>query len=214
MIKRILHYCKGDFIPNREQYDEAKNKYIDFDQNKIVLQSFALSGFSIDKTLEELAKQTKLKVILSKDKSYFPYINIYNDKIENNLSATFKNNIPRDKAKNHLRALCENATNILICDKYIKNNFDNFKNFINECLPNKQINLFFTFGLDNARKSEIKTINNKYLIKNDRNNNYPTPSTHDRYILIDQKIEIILTSGIDYLYNTTKDFTYIIRVIQ
>lgn len=34
---------------------------------------------------------------------------------------------------------------------------------------------------------------------------------HDRYIIVDKKIQIILTSGIDYLMDTSKDFTYIIQ---
>ncbi|EJH2022155.1 hypothetical protein NCV10_001948, partial [Campylobacter jejuni] len=34
---------------------------------------------------------------------------------------------------------------------------------------------------------------------------------HDRYIIVDKKIQIILTSGIDNLMNIKKDFTYIIR---
>lgn len=34
---------------------------------------------------------------------------------------------------------------------------------------------------------------------------------HDRYLIIDNKIEIILTSGIDNLIDDSKDFTYIVR---
>lgn len=34
---------------------------------------------------------------------------------------------------------------------------------------------------------------------------------HDRYIIIDDKLEIILSSGVDYLFDTGKDFTYVIR---
>ena len=33
---------------------------------------------------------------------------------------------------------------------------------------------------------------------------------HDRYLIIDNKIEIILTSGIDNLIDDSKDFTYIV----
>lgn len=33
---------------------------------------------------------------------------------------------------------------------------------------------------------------------------------HDRYIMIDDMISINLTSGLEYLFNTNKDFTYII----
>lgn len=44
---------------------------------------------------------------------------------------------------------------------------------------------------------------------------YPQNLTHDRYILIEyienMFMEIILTSGFEYLASDTKDFTYIIR---
>lgn len=33
---------------------------------------------------------------------------------------------------------------------------------------------------------------------------------HDRYIIIDDKISINLTSGLEYLFKNDKDFTYII----
>ena len=42
------------------------------------------------------------------------------------------------------------------------------------------------------------------------NNNFL--NLHDRYLIIDNKIEIILTSGFDYLFDNSKDFTYIVRV--
>ena len=37
---------------------------------------------------------------------------------------------------------------------------------------------------------------------------------HDRFIDIDDKIEIILTSGFDHLANTKGDFAYVVRAIN
>ena len=37
------------------------------------------------------------------------------------------------------------------------------------------------------------------------------PEYHDRYLVVDDKLEIILTSGFDYLIKTEKEFTYIVR---
>lgn len=34
---------------------------------------------------------------------------------------------------------------------------------------------------------------------------------HDRYLIIDGKTEIILSSGFDHLHNTTKEIAYIVR---
>lgn len=36
---------------------------------------------------------------------------------------------------------------------------------------------------------------------------------HDRYLIIDGQIEIILTSGIDYLFNDEKECTVIVRLV-
>ena len=37
---------------------------------------------------------------------------------------------------------------------------------------------------------------------------------HDRYLVLDDKLEIILTSGFDYLVKTEKEFTYIVRPVS
>jgi len=61
--------------------------------------------------------------------------------------------------------------------------------------------------------AELKKICEDWNIKENLdgeiNNSYN--ELHDRYIIVDRKIQIILTSGIDYLIDTSKDFTYIIR---
>ena len=40
------------------------------------------------------------------------------------------------------------------------------------------------------------------------------PEYHDRYLVLDDKLEIILTSGFDYLVKTEKEFTYIVRPVS
>ena len=37
---------------------------------------------------------------------------------------------------------------------------------------------------------------------------------HDRYLIIDNKMEIVLTSGFQYLTDDRKDFTYLVRKID
>ena len=63
----------------------------------------------------------------------------------------------------------------------------------------------------NKNKNLSSKIKSKIAI--DKAHNLNNKNTHDRYIMIDNNIEIILTSGIDYLFDTSKDFTYIIREI-
>lgn len=39
-------------------------------------------------------------------------------------------------------------------------------------------------------------------------------SRHDRYLIVDDKLEIILTSGFDHLNDSSGDFTYIVRHVD
>ena len=111
--------------------------------------------------------------------------------------------------------MLESANYIVIYDKFISSNFNSFEKFIKQCIPKKQLTLE-CFGLNQDQKTTIKQIHNSYTVKNYSANNISPYQNgfHDRYILIDQKVEIILTSGIDYLINNENDFTYIIRKLR
>lgn len=155
-----------------------------------------------------MAKQTKLKLILSASKSDFPYLNINGDRIENNLTATFYKNEPRNKAKDYIGSLLESSKYIIIYDKYVSSNFNSFKQFVKNFIPNNAT--IECICHKQQQITELKSLNKNLKIKQiSRQSQYM--QCHDRYILIDQKIEIILTSGIDYLLDDSKDFTYIIR---
>lgn len=51
-------------------------------------------------------------------------------------------------------------------------------------------------------------------MKNGRFIDRTLPEYHDRYLVLDDKLEIILTSGFDYLVKTEKEFTYIVRPVS
>ncbi|EFL6826790.1 hypothetical protein HIY13_000819, partial [Campylobacter coli] len=58
----------------------------------------------------------------------------------------------------------------------------------------------------------LKEISNSWKIEENKDHKNKTYIwLHDRYIIADNKIQIILTSGIDNLMKIEKDFTYIIR---
>ncbi|EFS8215586.1 hypothetical protein HWT44_001623, partial [Campylobacter coli] len=59
------------------------------------------------------------KIILSEKQYNFPYVNIFEDKIENNFTASFIKNEDRKKAKEHLKAIFLNANHLFIYDKFI-----------------------------------------------------------------------------------------------
>ncbi|MBD5164958.1 MAG: hypothetical protein HDT10_03910 [Helicobacter sp.] len=192
-------------------------------------QLFGKGDYSLNDSLEELANDTVYKIILSQNKSNFPYINVFNDKIENNLTATFSKQEERTKAKEHFKALFRNAKSLFIYDKYLCDNQDSFKQFAEWCFPKQKLSIFYPPSSCIPKKirtnfisaikilcTELKKICEDWAIKENLdgeiNNSYN--ELHDRYIIVDRKIQIILTSGIDYLMDTSKDFTYIIRKIK
>ncbi|MDY5304502.1 MAG: hypothetical protein SPH02_06260 [Campylobacter sp.] len=197
-IEALLRYFKGEFIFTKEQLSYASKEIASFDMSRF---------------LPLLDKIPKFRLILCDDNDKFPNVNIFSDRIENNLSATFKKDDPRDKVIEHFKALFKDAKSIFIYDNYLyeNHNLASLEKFIEECKI--QCNIY----LDRNTYNKINT--NKNLspkikkIAIDKAHNLNNKNTHDRYIMIDNNIEIILTSGIDYLFDTSKDFTYIIREI-
>jgi hypothetical protein len=147
-----------------------------------LLQALAAQDF-ISQSLEKLAEQTRYKLILNTEKSDFPYVNILKDSIEKNFSLTFRVGENRDKAIQLITALCANA-------KFI------------------YLTLLHEDHLT-SKVSEIKKIYAGWKIKLDSRHTFS--KSHDRYLLIDNQIEIILSSGFQYLFAMDKDLTCLIR---
>ena len=160
-----------------------------------------------NQTLEELCEKTTYKLILNTEKNDYPYTNINADKIERNFTATYNKNESRDKTIRHIKALCRNAQYIFIYDKYMN---DKVIQKISNILPQKKLNIIYKNGqLSQTQISRLKKEGKNWKIQPDNKNTYN--DYHDRYLLIDNNIEIILTSGFDYLFDENKDFTYIVR---
>ncbi|MEE3704962.1 hypothetical protein V2I29_05150 [Campylobacter sp. CX2-8023-23] len=202
-IEALLRYFKGEFIFTKEQLRNADEEIASFDKNRFL----------------QLADKTpKFQLILCDDNDNFPNVNIFSDRIENNLSATFKAGEQRNKAIEHFKALFKDAKSIFIYDKHIykNHNLTSLEKLIEECKIKCNIYLDRnTYNELNKNKNLSSKIKSKIAI--DKAHNLNNKNTHDRYIMIDNNnnnnIEIILTSGIDYLFDTSKDFTYIIREI-
>ena len=217
MVERTLHYYKGYPIFTKSYF---RQYYSNANQTNL-LQSISTINWD---SIETISKGTIYKVILSSQKNVnFPYISIYDDKIENNFTATFLSGKSRQKAKEHLKALLENAKCIFVYDvNLFKNNvWKSFIDFAQQCFPNKQLNIFYPQSIVAGQNiqsqcSQITKIGGKSSNKNlwsfkVDNTHQNFKNLHDRYLIIDNKIEIILTSGIDNLIDDSKDFTYIVR---
>jgi len=203
IVEKLLHFYKIH-ITNIEQLKRIgvidSSLFQSLSQNNLISQ-----------TLEELSKITIFKIILNTVKDKYPYLNIKKDKLENNITSTYKKQEIRNKSREYIKELLSGAKYIFIYDLYIMNNWNTTKRFFDELIPKKSLTIFYT---DNHLKqndiSKIKQIY-KWTIKEDTTNKQIS-NLHDRYLIIDNKIEIILTSGFDYLFDESKDFTYIMRM--
>ncbi len=200
IITNLLKYY------SRHLTNIAQLKRIAIDVDDSFKKNLLRKGY-INQTLEELCEKTIYKFILNTEKNDYPYININADKIERNFTATYGKNESRDKTIKHIKALCKNAKYIFIYDKYMN---DKVIQKISQILPQKKLNLIYKEGqLSQTQISRLKKEDQNWKIQQDSKNTYH--DYHDRYLLIDNHIEMILTSGFDYLFDENKDFTYIVR---
>ncbi|MGB3749996.1 MAG: hypothetical protein WA945_00350 [Arcobacteraceae bacterium] len=217
LIKKIINYLKGGVFFNFKQLKKIGV------MTKEDFNVFGIPGLwkqilrSNNKdTLEDLSKKSVFKIILSDNETKFPYVNIYNDVIENNLCGFFYPGHDRDKAIEHIRTLCLDAKEIVLFDKFFHKKRENIDTLI-KILPDTDLQLIYYRGGKN--KEKYLTKNQKKQLKSKRNNitlylKDDPKNIHDRYLLIDKKIEVILTSGFYHLGKHTNDFAYIIRKVD
>lgn len=137
-VEKTLHYYKDYPIFSKSYFTKY---YTDITIQRNLIQSNASINWN---SVETISKSTIYKIILSSQRNVnFPYVSIYDDKIENNFTATFFKDEPREKALNHLKSLLENAKYIFVYDLYLVNNWDSFISFAQECFPQKQLSIFY-----------------------------------------------------------------------
>ena len=162
----------------------------------------------------DMLEKSKYKILLTQNASSLSTLVCHkiciDDKPTHIYAKKFESSSNREKAQKHIISLMKNANKITIIDKFLyKENIIN--NLINWFTENK-LNHEIEFTLK-GQKSQLSrnTITSRF-----NNNGYNVTckliddTTHDRYIIIDDKISINLTSGLEYLFNIDKDFTYII----
>ena len=206
VAKLLQYHTQEEFIYNTSQIARIK-----IDLSETLIHRLRLAKFTTQ-SLEELASKTTNKLILSTNNSTFPYVNIFNDNISNNIIGCFYKNADRSKAIDHIKALCFKAKKIQLYDSYLKDNLT-YK-VLETIIPNNtnvEINYMHEHLCDDCISDLKKTLTNCKFTKIIHN---PDDHHHDRYIIIDDKIEIILTSGFKYLTETNKELSYIVRPIS
>jgi hypothetical protein len=203
-IKCLLHYFKGELITNIAQYERTG-----LPLNIGLKKKLAQSGLR-KQSKEELAQShTLYKVILCCGRSDFPYVNVMSDeeKIENNISSFYDIAEKRDKAIKHLKALCAGAKSIAIYDKYFNNEKEDRNiNTLIKMLPTKKLSISFSHISDDGIK-KLKSTCQDWEPQIDTT----LKGRHDRYIIVDDTLEIVLSSGFDHLSADSSDFMYVVR---
>lgn len=211
IVTKLFKYFKGPFATNTAQLSRIDKK-----PSPAIEQQLRASGFTTQPLEELAAGKTIYKIILSKDKNTFPYVNINGDQIENNLSGCFFRGKTREKAIQHIKTLCRKAEDICLYDKYITRRGSERDNqellrLIGSLFPGKKMNIVYQNGhLEDTDVNFLNTICSKWTFEKKMN----IPDHHDRYLIIDNKMEIILTGGFSTLMDTTKEFTYIVRPVD
>jgi hypothetical protein len=235
------------FIKKEIRYDNENLNLIKYIQPPIAIGKFQINdpraliqsgGIFRSVNVEneiELAQKTKLKIILSKEKKDYPYVNINGDVFESNFTATYKRGNSKSKAVEHILALVKEGDKVEIYDKYlfcdngdhynINYNHNSVKiilQFVNShniifeiyCIDQKD-NRYNNQRINRENQrilQRLANFNNQLNINFHHNN----LNEHDRYIRIykNNKIiyEIILSSGIYYLEDNNKDLTYVVRI--
>lgn len=205
-IKCLLHYFKGELITNIAQY-ERTGLPLDISLKK----KLAQNGLKKQSNEELAQSHTTYKVILNCERSDFPYVNVTSseEKIENNLSSFYDIAEKRDKAIKHLKSLCTGAKKIVVYDKYFA---DQGKEALNigtliKILPQKKLSILLSAITPNGIRI-LKDTCEDWEPQLDAS----LKGRHDRYIIVDEKLEIILSSGFDHLGTDHGDFMYVVRV--
>lgn len=178
-----------------------------------VLQQLANMGFT-NQAPEELVGKTRYKILLSAEQSDYPNVRVQGDHVSSQFVMSFKAGENRAKAHDWLSALLDHASSVTIVDRYLCHEQTgalkpNGKKFF-ELLPRRQLSVFVSRAQQKTI-SDIKKTCHDWTVKKDTTTAYK--NVHDRYLRIDGKMEVVITSGIDYLFDTDKECTLLVRKI-
>ena len=205
LVNKILSYYHNDFLTNVGQYEHNGIQI-----NRSYRAALVTSGLK-NQSLEELAELTTYKIILTDGKTNFPFVNINEGRFKSSISTFYEGDEERVAAKDYLKNLCQGAQkSILLYDGYINvaHDLDGLLKYI---LPNSKIQFIFSFekiGVDH--RNELSTTHPNLRLKDIGG----VPKHHDRYLIIDDAIEVVLTSGFEYLQNQRKELSLVIRPIK
>ena len=229
LLKEFFVYRHRDQFPDYETNQQDLEKLLSFQLKPFIFTRKQLNqiGYDIPKqleqqllkanlktqSLEDLSKKTLYKGILSKTNNPYPYINIHNGKICPAIIGMFNPSENRNTATEHLKQFLLKAKEIIIQDYYLLCN-QGAIDALKAILPqNNMVKLIFPVQLKestgfcwkDAKQDLLQCYSDWNIQQEHLSTNY-----HDRYIVVDRKWQVILSSGLAYMISTQKDLTYVI----
>lgn len=202
LVSKLLRYhTEEEFITNNDQLSR-----VGIEVSEKLSIALTKAGFG-KKTIEELSSKTLYKLILCDDKSTYPYVNICDDHIATCVVGCYYQAESRAKAIAHLKDLCSSAkSSITIYDNYLKDDI------LSTILANRVLTVKYIAGqLDSTQLVSLQSALPLCSFESIRGSD---AKHHDRYIIIDDKFEIIITSGFEFIQDNRKELTYIVRPIK
>lgn len=205
LVDKILTYYHNEFLTNVGQF-EHNGIHID---NRLKC-DLMKNGWK-RQNLSELAALTTYKIILTDGQTNFPYVNINEGRFNPAMTTFYAGDVERQAAMDYLKNLCQSAKkSILLYDGYI-NVAHGLGALLDYILPDSKIQFIFPFNkIDTAHRNALQKTHSKLFFKDIG----PVPPHHDRYLIIDDSIEVVLTSGFEYLQNQKKEISLVIRPIK
>lgn len=211
---------------NWKQWREAKRiglKMVDSEYNRILSQLANDKNKNYD--LEELASESLLKIILTKNESKkLPYVHYKKGMINKLVTISLAADENRDELKKYLQLLCSDATKVTICDNYFSQNWNDTVSIFYSTLPKKrliieyvEVNTCLSVVKNGSKITDtfVKGIHSEWSVQENHDTKYI--NCHDRYLLIDTpdgKIEVLLSSGFEHIWkNNPKEITCMFREV-
>lgn len=189
-----------------------------------------LAGGTTGQTLEDLARQTVHRIILSHKENALPYVNIFSRKLDADFSITVPAGSPRTELQTHIRTLLHGANSIHIYDQFLHGAIDRNNFSLQSLLPDTSIRIFChdvsAIGQKErpTRKLRKKVRPNFFTLRDYcTRHKIANPlafacssyaDMHDRYLIIEYPsytYEVILSSGFEFLFSDAKEITCVFR---
>lgn len=207
VVEKLLQLYKPPILTNVNQLSRAGVE-------DVSLKSMLASAGFVDQSLTDLCRKTFYKLILNNDRSDYPFVDVNGDEIRNNYTMTRKPGENRTKAHSYLRTLLAEASWVVVHDPHSVKNWRTTRRFLEELFPRKPLTIHWTTEISNPQLREIKALCPQWKLPSQEKFMRQFRNLHDRYLIIDGEIEIILTSGIDYLFSDDKECTMIVRKVD